>query len=75
MRLIHEFSNEMIEWALMHLDEIKADFGGADLYDPIKSIFEDEKFNSNIKQRIFIFTDGEVSNKNQVTELIQEYSN
>lgn len=59
----------------MHLDEIKADFGGADLYDPIKSIFEDEKFNSNIKQRIFIFTDGEVSNKNQVTELIQEYSN
>ena len=67
--------------AQQYIDGLKADFGGTNLLLPLKAVFEaqnNEDANSDMKnnnnRQVFILTDGEVENRNEVLELIHKHS-
>ena len=67
-----EYNKENIDTALKKIEKLKADLGGTDIYEPLKNIFDSYKIYEkiNLPKNIFILTDGEVDNKEQVIEII-----
>ena len=71
-----EYTKENINNSLKIIKSLEADLGGTDIYTPLKSIYENEQEYNNIKlpKNIFLLTDGEINNKENTLEIIEEYS-
>ena len=71
-----EYTKENINNSLKIIKSLEADLGGTDIYTPLKSIYENEQEYNNIKlpKNIFLLTDGEINNKEDTLEIIEEYS-
>ena len=48
----------------------KSDISGTKIWEPLKSVFDNNR--NNEKKRIFLLTDGEIDNKDEVIDLITE---
>ena len=58
---------------LAEIGRFEANFGGTNILDPMKKVTETSKF-GNKKLRVFLLTDGEVDNKEQVIAQARKHS-
>ncbi|CAF1596907.1 unnamed protein product, partial [Didymodactylos carnosus] len=56
------------------ISKMRADLGGTELLAPLKWIFEQKPF-ENYSRQIFVLTDGEISNVDQVMDLCKQMAN
>ena len=70
------YTKENIDNSLKIIRSLNSDFGGTNIYNPLVSIYENEKEYDKIKlpKNIFLFTDGEIEDKKKTLELIEKYS-
>ena len=61
------------DFALSAIERFQADMGGTDIYQPMNSVLADTS-NQNLKQRVFLLTDGQVSNPQQVIDLARQHN-
>ena len=59
--------------ALSEIERFDANFGGTDILSPLRSVLEDQT-NQNRKARIFLLTDGQVGNPNDVIALAGQHN-
>lgn len=64
-----KYSEKALESAIKMITEFDANYGGTELYDPLKGVYGIEKI-KGYPQNVFLLTDGGISNTNQVLELI-----
>ncbi|KAK4244258.1 von Willebrand factor A domain-containing protein 5A [Corynascus novoguineensis] len=62
------YDQSSLEVASQHVDTFRADFGGTELYDPIKAAFE--KRYADMDLEVFLVTDGQVWDQSQVFDLV-----
>ena len=55
-----------MEKATRFAEKMQADFGGTELLAPLQSIFKQKPQSSGLPRRVFILTDGSVSNTDSV---------
>jgi len=53
-------------------DTFDSNFGGTNIYEPLKDIFWKDICKENEKSRIFLLTDGQISDRERVIELVKE---
>ncbi|KAF0469433.1 von willebrand domain-containing protein [Gigaspora margarita] len=63
------YSEESFSKALKHAQEMDANYGGTEIYNPLKWAFENSR--NNMPTSIFLLTDGQVCNVDQIVELIK----
>ena len=69
-----KYDDDSLAQAKSHVLSMKANYGGTEVFAPLKSIFEQKVIKDYAKQ-IFLLTDGAVSNDQQVINLVKENSN
>ncbi|XP_073467333.1 von Willebrand factor A domain-containing protein 5A-like isoform X2 [Aquarana catesbeiana] len=65
-----EYTQQSMEVALKRVNEMNANFGGTEILQPLKRIYQTAGRAEHPRQ-LFLFTDGEVSNTNQVIDEVQ----
>ena len=75
-KLPKEYTQENIKESIKLIEKLKANKGGTDIYSPLKDIYNSNDYN-NIKlpKNIFLLTDGEIEDKNETLQIIEENSN
>ena len=69
-----EYTKENIHETFKKIEDLKANLGGTNIYYPLEYVYdsyEDHK-KINLPKYIFLLTDGEVENKKEVLEIIEE---
>ena len=71
-----EYNSENIKNSIKLVENLKADLGGTNIYDPLNNIYNSNKIYENIKlpRNIFLLTDGEIDNKKDTLVLIEKNS-
>lgn len=54
------------------IEGMNADFGGTEIFQPLESAFKCA-LNPNEKNRVFLLTDGQVSNSEKIYDLIKKF--
>ena len=69
-----EYTKEKILETLKKIGDLKADLGGTNIYSPLKYIYDSYKKHEeiNLPRYIFLLTDGEINNKKEVLEIIEQ---
>ena len=72
-----EYTQQNIKESIKLIETLKADKGGTDIYSPLKNIYESNSDYDKIKlpKNIFLLTDGEVENKKETLQIIEENNN
>lgn len=68
------YSDSSLDEALKLQKSMNADMGGTEILDPLKKVYS-QKCNPNYPRQIFLLTDGEVSNTNEVIALAKKNCN
>jgi len=68
------YDDDSLARAKEHVMSMGADYGGTEIYQPLKKIF-DEKAPARYHRQVFVLTDGQVSNSPQVVELVRKNAN
>ena len=68
-----KYSQAMLDKAAGHVSEMSANLGGTEILRPLQWIFQTQQF-PGYKRNIFLLTDGQVSNTEQVCKLIRSNS-
>ncbi|CAG8750895.1 18819_t:CDS:1 [Racocetra persica] len=63
------YSQESFTKALKHAQEMTASYGGTEIYNPLKWAFENSR--NDMPTSVFLLTDGQVYNVDQIVELIK----
>ncbi|CAG8819282.1 11161_t:CDS:2, partial [Dentiscutata erythropus] len=63
------YSEGSFSKALKHAQEMDANYGGTEIYDPLKWVFENSR--NDMPTSVFLLTDGQVYNVDQIVELIK----
>ena len=69
-----KYNDDSLAHAKSHVLTMEANYGGTEVFAPLKSIFGQKVIKDYAKQ-IFLLTDGAVSNDQQVINLVKENSN
>ena len=70
-----EYIKENVKKLMEIINNLSADKGGTELYDPLKNIFENPRYEKiNISKHIFILTDGAIDDKETTLNLIGSFS-
>jgi len=67
---ICEYNERNCRWALKMIDDVQANYGGTEIYQPLNHIFKTHNERPNA---IFIMSDGEVSNKKDILNLVMQH--
>ena len=68
-----EYNKENIKKSINIIQNLSADLGGTNIYDPLKNIFDSKDYDKiNLLRNIFLLTDGEVEDKNKILNLIED---
>ncbi|WP_411027273.1 hypothetical protein, partial [Salmonella sp. s54925] len=62
-----------LEKAVKHAEELQADLGGTEIFDPLKNIFSLPQM-KGLPRQVFVLTDGSVSNTESVIKLVARNS-
>lgn len=60
---------------IAEIKKIDANMGGTEIFDPISFVYDSMEVLEGFSRNIFLITDGEVSNTNEVINLIKRNSN
>ena len=67
-----EYNKENIKESINIIQNLSANLGGTNIYDPLKDIFDSKDYdNIKLPRNIFLLTDGSVNNKNDVLNIIE----
>ena len=71
-----EYNQQNIKRSLEIIDNLRADLGGTNIYDPLNYIYNSHELHDKIKlpRKIFLLTDGEIEDKHQTLDLIYKNS-
>ena len=71
-----EYTQENIKKSLEIIDHLNEDLGGTDIYSPLKYVFDSYSVHDkiNLPRNIFLLTDGEIENKSNTLDLIDQNS-
>ena len=67
-----KYSDNSMKEAVRHVKSMDADYGGTEMYNPLKNIFDQTRPSKSHLRQIFVLTDGEVSNAPMVNSLVKE---
>ena len=72
-----KYTQKNIKESIKFLETLRANKGGTDIYSPLKDIYNSKKDYKNIKlpKNIFLLTDGEIDNKKDTLNIIEENNN
>ena len=72
-----EYNHENINNSIKLIQEIKADLGGTNIYEPLKDIYDSCEVYDKIilPKNIFLLTDGEIDNKRDTLSIIEKNNN
>ena len=72
-----EYIQKNIKESIKFIETLNANKGGTNIYDPLKDIYNSTKDYNNIKlpKNIFLLTDGEIEDKTNTLNIIEENSN
>ena len=72
-----EYNQDNIKKSIKIIEQIKADLGGTNIYEPLKHIYDSFKVYDKIilPKNIFLLTDGEIDNKNDTLSIIEKNNN
>ena len=65
------YDDNTMQIATQKIAEFKADFGGTEIYEPLKELFEKPKSNDIMPSHIYLLTDGAIWDTDIVIELIK----
>lgn len=65
------YDDETLRMATQHISQITANLGGTEIYQPLDYLFKLQKIPGYTRQ-IFVLTDGQVTNTEQVISLVQK---
>ncbi|XP_061682653.1 von Willebrand factor A domain-containing protein 5A-like isoform X3 [Syngnathoides biaculeatus] len=68
-----EYTETTVEAALKKVEEMQANLGGTEILGPLKHIYGRPRVPGH-PRRVFVFTDGEVTNTKEVTSLVKKHS-
>eukprot|EP00741_Cyanophora_paradoxa_P011982 tig00020572_g11577.t2 len=68
-----DYSQETLDRASQHVAGIGADLGGTEILEPLRELFENRPPEQAYPRQVFILTDGEVSNTQQVVDLVRRH--
>ena len=66
------YNDETCRYALEKVREMKNNLGGTNILAPLTALHEDPKFQTGLRKRIFMLTDGAVSNPDEVIGYVRE---
>ena len=69
-----EYSQENLNHSIEEVEQFKADLGGTEIYDPLNSIFSSVDTNSELDKHVYLLTDGQVHNTENVIKLIKQHN-
>ena len=64
------YDKTSFEYAIDTIDRFRADMGGTEIYMPLKSLFDKKDSHEELEKHVYLITDGQVSNTNDVIKLI-----
>jgi len=67
------YDNQSLETASKYVDEMDADLGGTEIYEPLAEVLSSPMIN-NLPRQLFVITDGQVSNSKKIFNLISKHS-
>ncbi|XP_046843080.1 von Willebrand factor A domain-containing protein 5A-like [Xenia sp. Carnegie-2017] len=68
------YNQKNLETAVKHAENLQADLGGTELFDPLKEIFSHAP-KKGLPRQVFVLTDGSISNTDSVIQLVEKNSN
>ncbi|XP_058036869.1 von Willebrand factor A domain-containing protein 5A-like isoform X2 [Ahaetulla prasina] len=68
-----KYTQETMDTSVQRVKELRCDLGGTEIIKPLKAVYSQPCFEGHPRQ-IFVFTDGEVSNTDEVIAEVQRYS-
>ena len=72
----YDYNEENVKQALSVINNLDANLGGTNIYSPLLSIYSLEKsYKEDLLKRIFVLTDGAVSDSSQCYKIASKYSN
>ena len=71
-----EYTQENIKKSIQIIDNLKANLGGTDIFDPLNYIYNSHEIHDKIKlpRNVFLLTDGEINDKKDTLDLIYKNS-
>ena len=73
MESSRRYNDDTLAIATKHINILAADMGGTEIYQPLEYIFKQPLIPGYARQ-VFLLTDGQVSNTEQVISLVQKYN-
>merc|ERR1719334_2387511 len=67
-----KYSDGSLNKALDHVRQMTADYGGTEIYNPLRDIFVQDKPQNGYLRQIFVLTDGEVFNAPSIISLVRQ---
>ena len=69
-----EYNQENLDYSILETEKFIANLGGTDIYNPLEDIFTNIDKNSKLDKHVYLLTDGQVNNTQNVIKLIKQYS-
>ena len=67
-----KYSDDSLNHALNHVRRMSADYGGTEIYSPLRDIFQQNKPANGYLRQVFVLTDGAVSNTPAIISLVRQ---
>ena len=67
-----EYDQTNLEYAIDHINFFEADLGGTEIFEPLHNIFADNKQKEDLDKHVYLITDGQVFNPEDVVRLIKD---
>ena len=67
-----KYSDSTLNHSLQHVRQMSANYGGTEIYSPLRDIFQQAKPSTRYLRQIFVLTDGEVSNAPSIISLVRQ---
>jgi ubiquitin len=69
---VTEYDQSTLEFAIDHIINFDADLGGTEIFDPLHSIFASNEIHQDLDKHVYLITDGQVFNPDDVINLIRD---
>lgn len=66
-----DYDQTSLEYAIDHITFFDADLGGTEIFEPLHSIFANNDLREGLDKHVYLITDGQVFNPEDVVELIR----
>ena len=68
-----DYNDSTRKEAISQVENFSSDYGGTEIYTPIKDAFDNTIVDKDTQKRVFLLTDGQVGNSDEVVELISNH--